>query len=38
VGAAFGGLAPQLAATVSRRLGGEKTATDLAAGQSGKRN
>jgi short-subunit dehydrogenase len=38
VGAALGGLAPQLAATVSRRLGGEKTATDLAAGQSGKRH
>ncbi|MGI8864172.1 MAG: SDR family NAD(P)-dependent oxidoreductase [Solirubrobacteraceae bacterium] len=38
VGAAFGGLAPQLAATVSRRLGGEKTATDLAAGQAGKRH
>jgi len=38
VGAAFGGLAPQIAATVSRRLGGEKTATDLAAGQAGKRH
>ncbi len=37
VGAAFAGLAPQLAATVSRRLGGEKTATDLAAGQRDKR-
>ncbi len=37
VGAAFAGLAPQLAASVSRRLGGEKTATDLAAGQSNKR-
>ncbi len=37
LGAAFAGLAPQLAATVSRRLGGEKTATDLAAGQRDKR-
>jgi short-subunit dehydrogenase len=38
VGAAFGGLAPQIAASVSRRLGGEKTATNLAAGQAGKRH
>lgn len=37
VGAAFAGLAPQLAASVSRRLGSEKTATDLAAGQRDKR-
>jgi uncharacterized protein len=37
VGAAFAALAPQLAATVSRRLGGEKTAAELAAGQTDKR-
>jgi short-subunit dehydrogenase len=37
LGAAFAGVAPELAATVSRRLGGEKTAADLAAGQRDKR-
>ena len=37
LGASFGGAAPGLAATVSRRLGSEKIATDLAAGQRDKR-
>jgi short-subunit dehydrogenase len=37
LGAAFAGVAPQLASAVSRRIGGEKVATDLAAGQSDKR-
>jgi short-subunit dehydrogenase len=36
-GAAFAQLAPQIAANVSRRMGGEKVASDLAAGQAGKR-
>ncbi len=36
-GAAFASLAPHLAATVGRRLGGEQTARDLAAGQLDKR-
>jgi uncharacterized protein len=37
LGAGFAALAPQLAATVSRRLGGERVAQDLAAGQRDKR-
>ena len=37
LGAGFAALAPQLAATVSRRLGGERVARDLAAGQRDKR-
>jgi uncharacterized protein len=37
VGASFASVAPQLAASVSRRLGGGKVATDLAAGQIDKR-
>jgi short-subunit dehydrogenase len=37
LGAAFAAVAPQLAATVSRHMGSEKTATELAAGQSDKR-
>jgi short-subunit dehydrogenase len=37
LGASFAGLAPQLASTVSRRIGSEKVATDLAAGQVDKR-
>ncbi len=37
LGAAFAAVAPQLAATVSRRMGAEKTAAELAAGQSNKR-
>lgn len=36
-GAAFAGLAPALAATVSRRMGSERIAADLAAGQTDKR-
>jgi short-subunit dehydrogenase len=36
-GAAFAQLAPQIAANVSRRMGGEKVASDLAAGQADKR-
>ena len=36
--ATFGGVAPALAAAVSRRMGGEKVASDLAAGQIAKRN
>ncbi len=37
LGASFAGLAPTAAAAVSRRLGGEKVASDLAAGQRDKR-
>jgi short-subunit dehydrogenase len=37
VGAAFGGLAPELAAATSRRMGGDQVASDLAAGQRDKR-
>jgi short-subunit dehydrogenase len=37
LGAAFASVAPQLAAAASRRMGGEKVATDLAAGQITKR-
>ncbi len=37
LGAAFAGLAPELAARVSRRMGGAKVASDLAEGQRGKR-
>lgn len=37
LGAAFGGLAPALAASISRRMGGERVAADLAAGQRNKR-
>ncbi len=37
-GAVLAGVAPVLAAAVTRRLGGDRTATDLAAGQAGKRN
>jgi uncharacterized protein len=37
LGASFASVAPQLAASVSRRLGSEKVATDLAAGQIDKR-
>ena len=37
LGAAFGGLAPGLAASVSRRLGGNQVAADIAAGQQDKR-
>jgi short-subunit dehydrogenase len=37
VGAAFAGLAPGLAASISRRLGGAEFAAELAAGQSDKR-
>jgi len=37
VGAAFAGLAPALAASVSRRMGGDRVASDLAAGQRDKR-
>lgn len=37
LGAAFAGLAPGLAASVSRRMGGEKVAADIAAGQRNKR-
>jgi short-subunit dehydrogenase len=33
IGSNFAGLAPELAARVSRRMGGEKIASDLAAGQ-----
>jgi short-subunit dehydrogenase len=38
LGAAIGGLAPASAAAISRRLGGEKTASELAAGQASKRS
>lgn len=37
LGAAFAGLAPELAANVSRRFGAEKIASDLASGQADKR-
>jgi hypothetical protein len=37
LGASFAGLAPQLAATVSRRVGGGKVASELAEGQKDKR-
>lgn len=37
LGAAFAGLAPRLASTVSRRLGSHRIASDLAAGQRDKR-
>jgi uncharacterized protein len=37
LGATFAGVAPALSAKVSRRLGSEQIATDLAAGQSNKR-
>lgn len=37
LGAAFAGVAPQLAATVSRRLGSERVSADLAAGHREKR-
>ena len=37
LGASFAGLAPTAAAAVSRRLGGDQVATDLAAGQRDKR-
>jgi short-subunit dehydrogenase len=38
VAASFAGVAPQVAATVSRRIGGGKVASDLAAGQADKRS
>ncbi len=37
LGASFAGLAPGIAATFSRRMGSDKIATDLAAGQADKR-
>jgi short-subunit dehydrogenase len=37
LGAAFAGLAPGLAASISRKMGGERVASDLAAGQRNKR-
>ena len=37
LGAAFGAMAPELAAAASRRMGGERVASDLAAGQREKR-
>jgi short-subunit dehydrogenase len=37
LGATFAGVAPQLAAAVSRRMGGERVAADLADGQRAKR-
>ncbi len=37
LGASFAGLAPGIAATFSRRMGSDKIATDLAAGQTDKR-
>jgi len=37
LGAGFASLAPELAATVSRKVGGGRVATDLAAGQADKR-
>ncbi len=37
LGATVAGVAPELAATVSRRMGGDRIATDLAAGQRDKR-
>jgi uncharacterized protein len=38
VGASFAGLAPELAAAVSRRMGSEKIAADHVAGQQHKRS
>ena len=38
VGAAFAGLAPGIAATISRRMGSDRIATDIAAGQRNKRS
>ncbi len=37
VGALFGGVAPETAAAVTRRMGGEKVAAQIIAGQGGKR-
>jgi uncharacterized protein len=37
LGASFGGLAPELAATVTRRMGGDRVASSLADGQRDKR-
>ena len=37
IGASFGSIAPQLAATLSRLMGGETVATNLAEGQRDKR-
>jgi len=37
LGAAFGALAPELAATASRKMGGDQVASEVAAGQSDKR-
>jgi uncharacterized protein len=37
LGASFGSLAPQLAAAASRRMGGERVASEIAAGQRDKR-
>jgi uncharacterized protein len=37
LGSAFSGIAPEFAATVSRKLGAHKIASDLAAGSTGKR-
>jgi short-subunit dehydrogenase len=37
LGSAFAGLAPEVAATVSRKMGSEKVAADLAAGSASKR-
>ena len=37
LGASFAGVAPELAATISRRMGSEKVSSDLAAGQKSKR-
>lgn len=37
LGASFAALAPELAATISRRMGSEKVSADLAAGQKSKR-
>ena len=37
LGSAFGALAPELAAATSRRMGGDRVASDLAAGQRDKR-
>jgi short-subunit dehydrogenase len=37
LGSAFSGIAPELAATVTRKLGGHKIASDLAAGSTDKR-
>jgi hypothetical protein len=37
VGAAFAGVAPGLAASISRKMGGSRVASDLAEGQRNKR-